>query len=169
MENAIKLIVPLLDDNFKKEDFTEENGFVEGYFYDINRPQARDSVFLMFEGKLNTPYKMERHFRILKMPAFCRATTIYINKKPYLLYIFEHTTNKTITKCIEYGLIPTNKEDFMKIIFFWNLQDSFINSLIYNRTKEIINTELVVPEEDYRPSLEEEFGLEGMILPKPIL
>lgn len=148
MANAIKLIVPLLNDNFLLEDFTEENGFIDGYLEDINRPSLINHIFLAFDGKLDTSYKLERDERIRKMKELYKRYTIYISGNPILLYVFV-IVNKDIQR-IKDGIMPVNTENVIKIHKFWNFTDSFINSLIIMKIQPF-DIDLIVPEEDYIP------------------
>ena len=88
MANVIKLIVPLLDKSFEKEDISEESGFVEGYLQDINRPYLDNHIFLLYDGKLDTVAKLKRDEKIRKMPTLYGRYTIHIKNVPYLLYVF---------------------------------------------------------------------------------
>lgn len=148
MANAIKLIVPLLNDTFLLEDFTEENGFIDGYFEDINRPSLINHIFLAFDGKLDTSYKLERDERIRKMKELYKRYTIYISGNPVLLYVFV-IINKDIQR-VKDGIMPVNTENIIKIHKFWNFTDAFINSLIIMKIQPF-DINLVVPEEDYIP------------------
>lgn len=148
MANAIKLIVPLLNDTFLLEDFTEENGFIDGYLEDINRPSLINHIFLAFDGKLDTSYKLERDERIRKMKELYKRYTIYISGNPVLLYVFV-IINKDIQR-VKDGIMPVNTENIIKIHKFWNFTDAFINSLIIMKIQPF-DINLVVPEEDYIP------------------
>lgn len=148
MANAIKLIVPLLNDTFLLEDFTEENGFINGYLEDINRPSLINHIFLAFDGKLDTSYKLERDERIRKMKELYKRYTIYISGNPVLLYVFV-IINKDIQR-VKDGVMPVNTENIIKIHKFWNFTDTFINSLIIMKIQPF-DINLVVPEEDYIP------------------
>lgn len=148
MANAIKLIVPLLNDTFLLEDFTEENGFIDGYLEDINRPSLINHIFLAFDGKLDTSYKLERDERIRKMKELYKRYTIYVSGNPVLLYVFV-IINKDIQR-VKDGIMPVNTENIIKIHKFWNFTDAFINSLIIMKIQPF-DINLVVPEEDYIP------------------
>lgn len=148
MANAIKLIVPLLNNSFLLEDFTEENGFIDGYLEDINRPSLINHIFLAFDGKLDTSYKLERDERIRKMKELYKRYTIYISGNPVLLYVFV-IINKDIQR-VKDGVMPVNTENVIKIHKFWNFTDAFINSLIIMKIQPF-DINLVVPEEDYIP------------------
>lgn len=148
MANAIKLMVPIINDMFCISDFSEKNGFIDGYLEDINRPSLTNHVFLAFDGNLDTEYKIERDERYRLMKELYKRYTIYISGRPVLLYIFI-IIDKDL-KRIKEGMMPINEDNILKIHKFWNFTDSFINSLIMMRI-QIFDTDLVVPEEDYIP------------------
>lgn len=155
MANVIKLIVPLLDKSFEKEDISEESGFVEGYLQDINRPYLDNHIFLLYDGKLDTVAKLKRDEKIRKMPTLYGRYTIHIKNVPYLLYVFS-IINKSINFIRSCGSRPLNEKDFINIQKFWMFEDPFITSLITSQYKTTDIDGLIVPEEDYAPDIEDE-------------
>lgn len=154
MSNAIKLIIPFINDNLTLEDFNEASGFIDGYVYDINRPSLTNHTFLMYDGLLDTKEKLLRNEKLVHLDNLYSMKTVYISKKPYIIYTF-HNMNKCIDTVIN-GSIPCGK-DFSTVFSFWKANDDFINSLIINREKSVDLKNSIVPEWDYRKSIEDEF------------
>lgn len=155
MANALKLIIPLLDESLTLNDFSQEAGFSDAYLEDINRPSLVNHIFLLYDGNLDTVSKLERDEKLRKCNTLYSRKTIYIDKKPYLLYIFVIVSRSIIR--IRDGNIPYSPKDLTRIMLFWNLTDDFINDLMIYRNKTFTTEGIIVPEEDYIPSWEDEF------------
>lgn len=158
MPNVLKLMLPLLDENFKLSDFTEQTGFVDGYLEDINRPSLVNHIFLLYDGNLDTVEKIERDQRFRSFSHLYSRKVIFISGNPYLIYTFV-TISKDIER-IRGGKTPYKQEDLKKIMLFWTLNDDFIFELACNRNVHFKTEGLVVPEEDYRPDFDDEFDSE---------
>lgn len=155
MNNALKLAIPLISDKLSLDDISEEAGFVDAYFEDINRPSLTNHVFLLYDGKLDTVEKLERDVKLREIDTLYLRKTIFISGNPYLLYVFV-ILNEGI-KSIRKGFVPYKQEDMNRIMMFWNLEDPFVNDLFTSRKVTFEQERGVVPEEDYIPSWEEEF------------
>lgn len=155
MPNVLKLIIPLLHENFKLDDFTDKVGFVNGYLEDINRPSMVNHIFLMYDGELNTSEKLERDERFRSFSSLYSRSTIFIGNKPYLLYAFVNISKEFIR--IKEGKTPYKTEDLKSIMSFWTLNDDFIFELACNKCLTFETEGFVVPEEDYRPDFDPEF------------
>lgn len=157
MAKALKLIIPLLNENFKLTDFNETTHFVEGYLEDINRPSLVNHIFLMYDGDMTTYEEFERDQRFRSFKSLYSRKTIYVNKKPYLLYTFVNILPEI--RRIKEGKLPYKTPELKKIMSFWTLNDDFIFELACNRNIQFKTEGLMVPEEDYRPSDDDELDI----------
>ncbi len=67
----MKLMIPLLDKNIRKEDLTKEAGFVDAYVFDKNRPAIDNCIFLMYDLSKTTKETGQREHH------FANCTNIY--------------------------------------------------------------------------------------------
>ena len=156
MSNTAKLIIPLLDKDFKKEDFTDETGFVDGYVEDINKPSLTNHTFLVFDGNLDTEKKLERDAKMRHCSTLYSRRTAYISGNPYLIYTFINLS-KAIER-IRDNKMPYDEENYLRIMRFWNFEDDYVNSFLRNPSKRV-DDGLVVPEEDYTQEWGDEFDI----------
>lgn len=161
MNNALKLIIPLMNENFKLDDFKSENGFVEAYLEDINRPSLVNHIFLLYDGVLSTSKMMERDERFRSFGSLYSRKTIYISGNPYLIYTFV-TLSKDILD-IKEGRIPYKNELLKKIMHFWTIEDDFMFEIACDRNTRFEVEGLIVPEEDYIPEPTDEFDNEPLL------
>lgn len=161
MANTLKLMIPLLNENFKLSDFTESTGFVDGYLEDINRPSLVNHIFLLYDGNLDTVEKIERDERFRSFSSLYSRKVIFISGNPYMLYTFVCISKEM--QRIRDGKLPYKREDLKKIMLFWTLHDNLMFEIACNGKIQLITEGLVVPEEDYRPDFDDEFDSEDEV------
>lgn len=161
MANTLKLMIPLLNENFKLSDFTESVGFVDGYLEDINRPSLVNHIFLLYDGNFDTAEKIERDQRFRSFPSLYSRKIIFISGNPYMIYTFVCISKEM--QRIRDGNVPYKREDLKKIMSFWTLNDDFIFKLACNDKVQLVTKGLVVPEEDYIPDFDDEFDSEDEV------
>lgn len=144
MNNLIKTIIPLIDENMSLEDLDESTGFIDCYLEDKNRPWLIDHIFLMYKWGDTKSTKIFYKFRAMK--SFYGYRIVYINKECYIVYTF--TINPSIKSLRKgYSILRDNLK--LRILRFWQFKDDWIS---INVMKDAITCGPVVsilPEEDY--------------------
>lgn len=149
MSIHMKLIIPLLGFDFKKEDLDPSNGFMEAYSYDINRPSLDNHIFLMYDSTV-TNESIERDERFKQMPSFYSRRDVWIGGHLFICYTFV-IINKVIKNIKSNScIIPEN--GLLRIYKFWNFTDDELNHFMFDNTYLISHQfkEAVVPEWDYK-------------------
>lgn len=149
MSIHMKLIIPLLGLDFKKEDFLLENGFMQAYNYDINRPYLDNHIFLLYDSTV-TNESIERDLRFKNIPSFFNRLDVYIKGTLFICYTFV-ITNKVI-KDIKSNTNTIPEKGLLRIYRFWDFTDDEINHLMFDNTY-LINHQFeqtTVPEWDYK-------------------
>lgn len=149
MSIHMKLIIPLLGLSFKKEDFLLENGFMQAYSYDINRPSLDNHIFLLYDGTV-TNESIERDVRFKNIPSFYSRRDVWINEHFFICYTFV-ITNKVI-KDIKSNNACIPENGLLRIYKFWNFTDDELNHFMFDSTY-LINCQfkdITVPEWDYK-------------------
>lgn len=148
MNNLIKIIIPLLNDDFTYEDFDEKSGFTGAYFSDINRPSLVYHIFIMYDAECKENGFVDRIFKLDKMKNLYSHKIIYVNRKPY--HIFTFTISPIIDR-IRMGFTSLNVHQKKKVLDFWWHKDEWVVNNILLDVSYVEPDKLVVPEEDYRP------------------
>lgn len=151
MNNLLKLIIPLLNDNISLNDISVESGFIDAYTFDINRPE-NGYIYLMYDAQLRNKSTAKRYFKFLNLPEYKTSRIIHIKNKSYLLYVFS-ITNKVIRDLVK-GLVLLNNNQKTRILQFWGFTDMFVQNVILNNIN-FLQSKYDVPEEDYEPNLYE--------------
>lgn len=144
MTDHAKIKIPLIGCDIKRSDIEEENGFIDAYNEDINRPYLTDCIFLMYTGKLDTKEKLDRHVRFQRSPYLHDCDVVRINKKYYMLYTF------VLTNDLKH-MFTKSAESKKKLIDFWTLDDELIYNHCLCKTHLPEETVHSVPEVDYVP------------------
>ena len=149
MSIHMKLIIPLLGFDLKKEDLLLENGFMQAYSYDINRPSLDNHIFLLYDGT-TTNESIERDARFKKIPSFYSRRDVWINGHFFICYAFV-ITNKVIKNIIS-NLLTIPKNGLLRIYKFWDFTDDELNQFMFDNTYLISHQfeQTIVPEWDYK-------------------
>ena len=153
MTTMLKLIIPLLDDSFSREDFTEEAGFVDAFTEDINRPYIENCIFLMYKADTYTNKAVDTMHKMSESKYLYNFRIIFINGVGYRLYAIS-IVNEGVRRLLK-GLRISNYTDTMKVIKFWEYKEGDVNTYAFNPTAVIGNIPCSVPEEDYRMTAKE--------------
>lgn len=149
MSLILKMAIPLLDDNLCMEDFLKENGFIEAYTYDKNRPYLDNHIFLMYDHSVPD---FERDIRFRSLHNMYDKRIEYIKNKPYIIYSFV-LINSELRPLIHKGIKPSNTKNLTKINAFWRGWDKELNEYMFYKSKKLYNNWESVPEYDYRPPM----------------
>ena len=88
MSATDKLIIPLLDDQFTSDLFTDNAGFIDAKYIDINKPYLDNHVFLIYDADLTDIDNFKRHEKMLKMTNLHSYRYARINGLLFLIYTF---------------------------------------------------------------------------------
>lgn len=154
MSLPYKLIIPLLDDTITEQDLSKDNGFINVYNEDINRPYLDNHIFLLYRY-YNNEKEVARDEKFRKSPCLYNSDIIKINNKLYLLYSFS-IVNKTIRNIMNNSFIIP-KEDKIKICKFWNFKDKDVIDYIFGYSKNVLFKDSKVPEVDWKPDITDLF------------
>lgn len=154
MSIHFKLIVPLLDSIITKDDLSEKTGFIGAYSKDINRPYLDNHVFLLYAYNVLTNEAFKTWNKLRSSKNLYSVYKFKVKGVPFIMFAFT-IIGKSI-KNIMNDSPALSKEERMRIISFWNLQDVDINEYMLNPLYVIYSKFVnnVVPEEDYEPEVE---------------
>lgn len=153
MSTMLKLIIPLLDETFTKEDFSPEAGFIDAFTEDINKPYIDNCIFLMYSAEFPTSKASDTMHKLRSSKYFYNSRLIYIKGVPYELYAIS-IVNENVRRLLK-GLRISKYEDIMKVIRFWDYKEGDVNTYAFNPTVVAGNLPHSVPEEDYRMTMSE--------------
>ena len=157
MSTQVKLIIPLINEDFSKEDFTDECGFVNAYINNINNPDQLNHLFLLYKAEDRTYKGAVVMSKIQKMKSLYSWKTIKINGHFYTLYTIYLIGGKM--KNLLKGIPSFDRSDIEKTLKFWNLEESDINRILLGENPLLGIDKDSVPEEDYSyPDLTTERG-----------
>lgn len=157
MSTQVKLIIPLIDENFSKDDFTSQAGFVNGYINNINHPDLLNHLFLLYRAEDRTYEGAVVMFKIQQMKSLYSWKTIKIQGHYYTLYTISLIGSKM--KSLLKGIPSFDRADVEKTLKFWNLEESDVNRILLGENPLLGIDTSSVPEEDYSyPDLTTESG-----------
>lgn len=145
-----KIIVPLLSNSIKPEDFTESSGFIETYTSDPDRPCGDNEFFILFDDNIRSEQSIDRARRYNTCRYLKRTYTKYISGNPYIVYSFwiDHTI-----KHLYKGTFTLDANQKLQIAQFWG--DSDITQDILTNTIIQSCIEHPMPLADYRTTIAE--------------
>ena len=153
MSTQMKLIIPLLDPNIKKEYFTEEAGFVNAYTWDKNNPYIDNCIFLMYNTPPETSLSKERAFVLSGLKTLYKMYYIKSDNRCYLIYAIT-IVDSDIRNLLK-GLRHTKSSSFSRILQFWRGEDLQVLKYLNKNLTSYTCTGEGVPEEDYDLTLSE--------------
>ena len=157
MSTQIKLIIPLLNEDFSKDDFTEESGFVDAYINNTNKPDLLNHLFLLYKAEDRTYKGSVLMSKIQSMSSLYSWKTIKIGGHYYTLYTISLIGSKL--KNLLKGIPSFERSDVEKTLKFWNLDESDVNRILLGENPLLSIDTKSVPEEDYSyPDLTTESG-----------
>ena len=157
MSTQIKLIIPLLDPAITTEDISSDAGFVDGYLYDINRPDLDDNVFLVYKADTNNIKAVRREEKFKDSPYIKNKRFIKVKDVYYIVYCFVITNNDI--RLIKQGLSLSSIKNSFAILSFWKGRDLAVNRAIIHACEPYTIQTDMVPEEDYIPDDEDRYAI----------
>ena len=157
MSTQIKLIIPLLDPTITKDDISEEAGFVDGYLYDINRPDLDDNIFLVYKADTDNIKAVRREEKFKNSPYIKNKRFIKVKDVYYIVYCFVILNNDI--RLIKQGLSLSSINNSFNILSFWDGRDLAVNRAILHVCESYTIQPNMVPEEDYIPDDEDRYAI----------
>ena len=122
-----KLIIPFIEGNLKKIDFTDVSGFVGCYTEDPDKPSAMKEFYLVYDDRKHNEYTIERCIRFDTFKSLKRVYIKYINSIPYRVYSF--FVNKKASKFYD-NVVYLEPKEKLDIIKFWGDIDNISYSVL---------------------------------------
>lgn len=149
MSHLVEIALPFVNKNLTYDDIAKDTGFVDAFFYDINKPYKDHHFFMLYDLHREKGDAVSRAVdKLNHLNNLYDWRVIYVNKHPYVLYSF--TTNKVIED-IKKGFIPTREKQKFQLDNFWRTKNYWIfDNIIVGGTSYYEPDEKdEVPEEDY--------------------
>lgn len=141
-----KTLLPLiLGNDIKKEDLTEESGFVDTYTEDLDYyPSIYPGFYIMVNDTIRTNKSIEFARKLSKSINLHSEYCKIIDGVPYRIYDFY--VPFTLKK-MESGLLMPTYEQRTKIIDFWGFMED-ISCLLISNYSVMVETNDAIPLED---------------------
>ena len=150
MSNLMKIAIPLLNENLTYKDISEDAGFIDSYFEDINKPYLDNHIFMMYDANFNGKDSVNRFYKFKDLDNRYSTRVAYINSKPYTVYSF--TIDNTIRN-LRSGNIMLSPAQKARVLKFWDGKDAWImNNVLLGAIYEHPIAS-ILPEEDFSPDL----------------
>ena len=161
MSTFEKIIVPLMSDDFKTTDFTEECGFVDCYTYDPDKPTASNEFFIVYDDKVRSKLSIERARRFDKCPLLKRTYIKYVDGNPRLVYSF---WVKPVIGKLYKGIQNITASQKVNVMNFWGSFDEQFSEFLVGNSTIGVDWKHDMPIADYIPSDIEEQKIKDGIL-----
>lgn len=145
MSEFEKIVLPLLECGIESSDLTSENGFIDCFTEDIDRPTYENEFFIVFNDDIRTE-KSEKIARKLSFYPWLKKTYVKrVDGVPYFVYSFH--VKPEIAKLYDKP-VYLNAEQKSKIIKFWGFSESVTKSVLQNNIL-VVNKSHNMPAQDY--------------------
>lgn len=145
MSHFEKILIPFLDKDMCKIDFTSSAGFVDAYEYDEDSPNDKRNIYLMYDLEKYNLYTQSRASRFELSSNLIKSYTKIIDNKPYIIYYF-HVKEKY--KKFFDGIINLTHEQNVAILQFWGPFDDTVKFALANSAIQFTDSK-GIPSEDY--------------------
>ena len=161
MSTFEKIIIPLMSDDFKTTDFTEECGFVNCYTCDPDKPTASNEFFIVYDDKIRSKLSIERARRFDKCPLLKRTYIKYVDGNPRLVYSF---WVKPVIGKLYKGIQNITASQKVNVMNFWGSFDEQFSEFLVGNSTIGVDWKHDMPIADYIPSDIEEQKIKDDIL-----
>lgn len=151
MTNIEKVLLPLISDDIKQEDVSNDAGFIGLYTIDTDNPKPYE-FYLAYDADVRSDASIERARRFSSCKDIKYTRLRFIDNKPLLVYTF---WCKPELKNID-GYFRLTSDVKVRILQFWNFAKDVkqVFDLRYIHLDDIR-----LPAADYRPRLAQKLGL----------
>ena len=147
MSKFAKVVMPLIMNDIKLDDFSEKSGFVDIYTYGPDNPGDYHSIYFVVNDDVRNALSIDRARRFVKSPSLKGVYTKRCNNMPYMVYKLGITPS--ICKMKD-GVISPTLEERTRILQFWGLTSDVGRLLLCNSTLSV-ETDYAMPLADEAP------------------
>ena len=147
MSKFAKVVIPLIMNDIKLDDFSEKSGFVDIYTYDHDNPGDYRSIYFVVNDDVRNALSVDRARRFVKSPSLKGVYTKRCNNTPYMVYKLSMTPS---TYKMKDGVISPTLEERTRILQFWGLTSDIGRLLLCNSTLSV-ETDYAMPLADEAP------------------
>ena len=141
MSRFAKVVIPLIMNDIKLDDFSEKSGFVDIYTYDPDNPGDYRSIYFVVNDDVRNALSIDRARRFVKSPSFKGSYVKRCNNIPYKVYKLNMTPSVSKMKN---GVISPTYDERARILQFWGITSDIGRLLIHNSSLSV-ETDYAMP------------------------
>lgn len=141
MSKFAKVVMPLIMNDIKLDDFSEKSGFVDIYTYDPDNPGDYRSIYFVVNDDVRNALSIDRARRFVKSPSFKGSYVKRCNNIPYKVYKLNMT--QSVNK-MKNGVISPTYDERARILQFWGITSDIGRLLIHNSSLSV-ETDYAMP------------------------
>ena len=141
MSKFAKVVIPLIMNDIKLDDFSEKSGFVDIYTYDPDNPGDYRSIYFVVNDDVRNALSIDRARRFVKSPSFKGSYIKRCNNIPYKVYKLNMTPSVSKMKN---GVISPTDDERARILQFWGITSDIGRLLIHNSSLSV-ETDYAMP------------------------
>lgn len=147
MSKFAKVVMPLIMNDIKLDDFSEKSGFVDVYTYDPDNPGDYRSIYFVVNDDVRNALSIDRARRFVKSPSFKGSYVKRCNNIPYKVYKFNMAPSVNKMKD---GVMSPTYDERARILQFWGITSDIGRLLLCNSTLSV-ETDYAMPLADEAP------------------
>lgn len=141
MSKFAKVVMPLIMNDIKLDDFSEKSGFVDIYTYDPDNPGDYRSIYFVVNDDVRNALSIDRARRFVKSPSFKGSYVKRCNNIPYKVYKLNMAPSVNKMKD---GVISPTYDERARILQFWGITSDIGRLLIHNSSLSV-ETDYAMP------------------------
>lgn len=141
MSKFAKVVMPLIMNDIKLDDFSEKSGFVDIYTYDPDNPGDYRSIYFVVNDDVRNALSIDRARRFIKSPSFKGSYVKRCNNIPYKVYKLNMAPSVNKMKN---GVISPTYDERARILQFWGITSDIGRLLIHNSSLSV-ETDYAMP------------------------
>lgn len=141
MSKFAKVVMPLIMNDIKLDDFSEKSGFVDIYTYDPDNPGDYRSIYFVVNDDVRNALSIDRARRFVKSPSFKGSYIKRCNNIPYKVYKLNMAPSVNKMKN---GVISPTYDERARILQFWGITSDIGRLLIHNSSLSV-ETDYAMP------------------------
>lgn len=141
MSKFAKVVMPLIMNDIKLDDFSEKSGFVDVYTYDPDNPGDYRSIYFVVNDDVRNALSIDRARRFVKSPSFKGSYVKRCNNIPYKVYKLNMAPSVNKMKD---GVISPTYDERARILQFWGITSDIGRLLIHNSSLSV-ETDYAMP------------------------
>ena len=141
MSKFAKVVMPLIMNDIKLDDFSEKSGFVDIYTYDPDNPGDYRSIYFVVNDDVRNALSIDRARRFVKSPSFKGSYIKRCNNIPYKVYKLNMAPSVNKMKD---GVISPTYDERARILQFWGITSDIGRLLIHNSSLSV-ETDYAMP------------------------